>query len=374
MARVARVETWPPSNRKSSMNSVAAEDFYRDSRHKIVIDVRSPGEFAAGHIPDATNIALFSDEERAVVGTLYSKSGRDDAIEKGLEFIGPKMAVFVRQVKTLRAEDGDIESPVFVHCWRGGMRSQSFAWLLETAGMKVSLLEGGYKAFRKIAHRTIGFRHQMIVLSGLTGAGKTEFLKLLEEAGEQVIDLEGLANHRGSSFGAIGLGDQPRTELFENRLFAALEALDASQRVWVEDEGSRIGKVIVPPRFVKQIRRAPAVFLDVPKDRRLDNLLREYGELEPDGLIEATRGIEKRLGGQNMIAAIAAIESGDMRTAADISLSYYDRSYLKAMSGLPRETTVNLDASGLSDSAVVAELCRAAESLESAICADSTVT
>ena len=338
------------------MSNVSAEEFYLGSADSVVIDVRSPVEFAEGHIPGAKNVPLFSDEERSVVGTLYAKSGRDEAIEKGLEFVGPKMAGFVRQARQLLAECNDSNQTAWVHCWRGGMRSQSFAWLMGMAGIDVRVLEGGYKAFRKLTARRIGFRHRMVVLSGLTGAGKTEFLKLLSAAGEQVVDLEGLANHRGSSFGAIGLGQQPSTEQFENRLFKALQPLDPNRRIWVEDEGSRLGQVVVPSRFVKQIRRAPAVFLDVPKERRLDNLMQEYGDLDREGLIDATRGIQKRLGGQNVNDAIKAIESGDLRKAADISLSYYDRSYLKAFSELPRETSVNLSTHQLSNAEVIAKL------------------
>lgn len=344
------------------MQSLSAEAFYRESRNGTVIDVRSPIEFTAGHIPHAVNVPLFSDDEREQIGTLYKQSGRDVAIEKGLEFVGPKMAGFVRRAKELVSNTPD-DKTVHVHCWRGGMRSQSFAWLLDTAGIDVRVLEGGYKAFRKLAHRQIGFRHQMIVLSGLTGAGKTEYLKLLAAAGEQVVDLEKLANHRGSSFGSLGLGDQPTTEQFENRLFAELVSLDPGRRFWVEDEGSRLGHVVVPPRFVKQIRRSPAVFLDVGKERRLDNLMAEYGGLETNGLVEATRGIQKRLGGQNMIEAIKAIESGDLRKAADITLSYYDRSYRKAMDGLPRETTMEISTDALNDGQVVAEAIRTADSI-----------
>lgn len=350
------------------MNSISADCFFRESLGRTIIDVRSPVEFTAGHIPGATNVPLFSDEERKVVGTLYAESGREAAIEKGLEFVGPKMASFVRTTRELLANSNPEEdqSTAWVHCWRGGMRSQSFAWLLNTSGIDVRVLEGGYKAFRKMVLRQIGLRHRMIVLSGLTGAGKTEFLKLLRESGEQIIDLEKLANHRGSSFGALGLGEQPTTEQFENRLFVALEVLDPQQRFWVEDEGSRLGRVVVPSRFVKQIRRAPAVFLDVPKSRRLDNLLLEYGELEPDGLVEATRGIQKRLGGQNMKDAIGAIEAGDLRGAADITLSYYDRSYMKAFDALPRETSERLLTKGLDDGAVVSSLIEAADSILSA--------
>ena len=169
------------------MNSISSEDFFSQSREGTIIDVRSPAEFAAGHIPGASNIPLFSDEERAEVGTLYTKADRDEAVEKGLEFVGPKMASFVRQTKQLLSQNPASNRIAYVHCWRGGMRSQSFAWLLETSGLKVRILEGGYKAFRKLVHRQIGFRHPIVVLSGLTGAGKTEFLKLLKDAGEQIV-------------------------------------------------------------------------------------------------------------------------------------------------------------------------------------------
>ena len=273
---------------------------------------------------------------------------------KGLEFVGPKMAEFVRRSKQLLTENES--TTAYVHCWRGGMRSQSFGWLLSTSGVPVEVLEGGYKAFRKLAHGRIDREHSMIILSGLTGSGKTEFLKRLRDAGQQVIDLEGLANHRGSSFGALGLGDQPSTEQFENDLFAALESLDSDQFFWVEDEGSRIGQVTVPARFMKQLRHAAAVSLDVPKERRLDNLLQEYGDLDREGLAESTRGISKRLGGQNVIDTIEAIGRGDLRKAADITLSYYDRSYTKAKNELPREVNVDLPTKGLSDDEVVQKL------------------
>ncbi len=347
------------------MKTETAESFFAESRSNLLVDVRSPKEFAEGHIPSATNIPLFDNDQRAVVGTTYKQVGRDEAIEKGLEFVGPKMASFVRRCRELSSTANDgAPQKVFVHCWRGGMRSQSFAWLLDTAGFDVTVLQGGYKAFRKLALKTIALRHQMVVLSGLTGAGKTIFLKQLQAAGEQMIDLEGLANHRGSSFGAIGLGDQPTTQQFENRLFVELQKLDRRRSFWVEDEGSRIGQVTVPTRFIRQIRNASAVFLDVPKSRRLDNLCREYGIQDREGLIEATRGIQKRLGGQNMNEAISLIESGDMRAAADISLSYYDRAYLKSASQMPREVTVELKTEGLSDAEVVKRLIAARKSLD----------
>lgn len=334
------------------MKIESANVFFQDSRDHLLIDVRSPREYSDGHIPLAVNIPIFDDAERAVVGTLYAESGRSAAVEKGLEFVGPKMVDFVRQTRSKLNPN----QKVYVHCWRGGMRSQAFAWLLSTAGFDVTVLDGGYKAFRNLALDTLAKSQPMLVLSGLTGAGKTSFLKLLREAGEQIVDLEGLANHRGSSFGAIGLGEQPSTQQFENQLFDEIQKLDRSRFFWVEDEGSRIGQVTVPASFMNQIRNAPAIFLDVPKSRRLNNLCQEYGIQDKDGLVEATRGIERRLGGQNMNEAIALIEAGDMRAAADISLSYYDRAYLKSASKMPRKSTTNLSTEGLSDAQVVESL------------------
>ena len=338
------------------MNPLDAQTFFRQSRGHLVLDVRSPSEFADGHVPAAINVPLFDDDQRAQVGKTYADDGRDAAVLTGLEIIGPKMAAFVRRVSEL-LEQIQIESPqVFIHCWRGGMRSQSFGWLLETAGLKVNILNGGYKSFRRLVLDTIGRPHPMVVLSGLTGAGKTVFLKSLRENGEQVIDLEGLANHRGSAFGSIGLGDQPSTQQFENDLFLELDQLDSDRRFWVEDEGSRIGRVVVPASFMQQIQHAPAIFLDVPQERRLDNLLVDYGSLDRAELAQATTNISKRLGGQNVKLALDSIGEGDLRNAARISLSYYDRSYNTAASKLPREITVPLPTEGLSDEAVLDEI------------------
>jgi tRNA 2-selenouridine synthase len=192
-----------------------------------------------------------------------------------------------------------------------------------------------------------------MVLSGLTGAGKTKYLHLLKNRSEQVIDLEGIANHRGSAFGGVGLGDQPTTEAFENQLFDQLEQQDNSRRIWVEDEGNRIGAVNVPKAFYQQIRFAPAVFIDATVDRRLDHLLEVYGDLDLSGLAYSVEKIRKRLGGQHVAAALEALEKKDFRTAAEIVLKYYDKTYLKAVDTMPREVMARFPAQSLSDAEVV---------------------
>ena len=187
-----------------------------------LIDVRSPGEYLRGHIPGAFNVPLFTDQERAVVGTLYKQTGRDAAMLEGLRIIGPKMAEIVEQARTL-APDGKVG----VHCWRGGERSASVAWLLEKAGFQeVIVLKRGYKSFRERVLASLSLSWVLEVLGGYTGTGKTELLGLLRQEGEQIVDLEGLAHHKGSSFGGIGEKVQPTTEHFENLLWDALSQLD----------------------------------------------------------------------------------------------------------------------------------------------------
>jgi tRNA 2-selenouridine synthase len=241
----------------------------------VALDVRSPSEYRHAHIPGALNLPLFDDEERAEVGTIYKNSGQDSAILRGLKFAGEKMvdlAIHARQ-----STNG--AKPVLIHCWRGGMRSQSMGWLLKTAGLEPTVLEGGYKAFRRYARSFFDRPWRMQVVSGFTGAGKTRVLQLLADAGEQVLDLEQLANHRGSAFGGIGQAIQPSTEQFENDLFVGLASFDAERRIWLEDEGNRIGTVVLPNTFYDRMRNSPAVFMDSSAQQRIKNLLVDYGDL-----------------------------------------------------------------------------------------------
>jgi len=314
-----------------------------------VVDVRSPGEFAQGHLPGAVNIPLFSDEERAQVGTTYQQVSQEEALLLGLELVGPKMADFVRQAKAL-APDKEI----LVHCWRGGMRSGSFGWLLETAGMKVSTLMGGYKAFRNEVLAGFRIPQQIIILGGKTGSGKTEILHQLRELGEQVIDLEGLAHHKGSSYGAIGQLPQPSTEHFENRIYAQWRQLDPTRRVWVEDESRTVGRCLIPDVVWNQMQNAPLVLVDMDKATRIERLVREYACFDINLLYEATNRIQKRLGGQHHKAAIAALDQKDFATVADLTLTYYDKAYqhgvgkrnvvsvLETSEDKPRETAERL--------------------------------
>ncbi len=289
-----------------------------------VIDVRSPGEFARGHIPGANSLPLFTDEERAVVGTLYKQQGRDIAVLEGLRIVGPKLATIVEQARAL-APDGRIS----VHCWRGGERSGSVAWLLDKSGFaEVLTLKGGYKAFRKHVQTEMVLPVDLRVLGGFTGTGKTETLMHLRELGQQVIDLEAMAHHKGSSFGAIGELPQPTTEHFENLLWSALRSLDTAKPIWVEDESMMIGRAKIHDDFFAQMRAANLFFAEMPLEERAARLVVDYGKYPKEELAEALTRIGKRLGPQHCKTALEALAVDDLLTVAILTLTYYDKAYL----------------------------------------------
>ena len=305
--------------------------FLERSRTWPVLDVRTPAEFEGGHVPGAHNLPLFSNEERARVGTAYQHEGRREAMLLGLDVVGPKMRGLVEQVD--RIVDGRPacgKKDVLVHCWRGGMRSGSVAWLLEFFGYRVATLEGGYKAFRRRVLEASALPRDVVILAGPTGSGKTDVLTALGTLGEQTLDLEGLAHHKGSVFGGFGERAQPTQEQFENRLAMAWLDLDPTRRVWVEDESRRIGHRLVPRAILDQMAAAPAVHLDVPADVRVRRLVETYGRFPATDLIEATEVIRKRLGGLRTQQATDAIRRGDLATACAILLGYYDRCYAHA--------------------------------------------
>lgn len=287
-----------------------------------ILDVRSPAEHARGHIPGSVGFALFDDEERANVGRRYTQVGHEEAVELGFEYAGPKCAAFVRRARGL-AYRGDVR----VHCWRGGMRSQSMAWVLATAGLSVRVLDGGYKAYRRWVRRTLASPRPLVVLGGMTGTAKTQLLQHLAADGEAVIDLEGVANHRGSTFGGLMMPPQPSTEHFENLLAERWATFADRDVVWIEAESRRVGNCYVPDELFSHMEAAPAVEVVRSKDERIDWLVSQYGEAATADLVAATRRIHKRLGGQRTRAAVEAIERGDLREACAIILEYYDRTY-----------------------------------------------
>ncbi|WP_266362397.1 tRNA 2-selenouridine(34) synthase MnmH [Tellurirhabdus rosea] len=315
------------------IQQLSVTDFLAKAAALPVIDVRSPGEYERAHIPGALNIPLFDNEERAKVGTKYKKAGKDIAVLLGLELVGPKLADFVRQSRKLNREGNE----VLVHCWRGGMRSGSFAWLLNTAGIKVSTLAGGYKAYRNAVLESFAEPRQLLIVGGKTGSGKTDVLKELAAQGEQIVDLEAIAHHKGSSYGAIGQLPQPSVEQFENDLFQVWRTLDPDRRIWLEDESKHIGQCFIPHPLWLQMRAAPVAFLDIPQEVRVERLVREYTGIDHRLLVEATERIRKRLGNQIAQQALEALAAQDYATVARLSLAYYDKAYLHGLSQRDQE-------------------------------------
>lgn len=298
------------------------EEFLELGKSIPIIDVRTDAEFKQGHIPNAINIPLFSNEERAIVGTIYKKKNKDKAVLEGLKIIGPKMADFV-----IKASKIAVDKELLVHCWRGGMRSSSMAWLFNTAGLNANILDGGYKSYRHYIRKSFLRPQPINILGGMTGSNKTDILYEMQNKGEQFIDLEGLARHRGSSYGQIGLLPQPTNEQFENNLAEEWLALDQKRVLWLEDESKSMGGVRIIDELFLRIRTSPLFILQKSKELRIKHLLSDYAGLDKAELEKALRRIEKRIGGNNLKTALEALAKDDFETVVDLSLNYYDKAY-----------------------------------------------
>jgi len=303
-------------------------------RSSITIDVRSPAEFEHAHIPHALNLPLFDNEQRALIGTTYKKQSREAAIKVGLPLFGAKMLPMIETVEAWikdRQKENDLTKPtIYVHCWRGGMRSAAVAWLLDLYGYKVIQLTGGYKAYRNWVLAQFTIPYSLKVLGGYTGSGKTEILHALQEKNYAVIDLEGLAHHKGSAYGAIGQLPQPSQEMFENIIAEKLLEVNKKQKsIWIEDESQRIGTVLIPTPLFHLMRNSTCYFMTIPFEQRLNFIVEGYGSFDQKSLIEATMRIQKRLGGLETKTAVDFITAGALKEAFSILLKYYDKWYEK---------------------------------------------
>jgi tRNA 2-selenouridine synthase len=309
------------------MKTVSAAEFFSLSSQFPVIDVRTPAEFEHGHIPGAVNIPLFTNEDRVIVGTLYKQEGKQAAMLKGMELAGPRFAEYICKAQEALKDTCLSEDALLVHCWRGGMRSAGMAWLFEWYGFKVYTLQKGYKAFRTMVLETFGKPHDLTILAGRTGSGKTLVLSELGKMQENILDLESIACHKGSAFGTLGENTQPSQEMFENECAVRLLKLQNGKPIWVEDESQNIGKRIIPNSLWAQMRQAPVFYMELPLEKRVEYLTKEYGKFSEEELITSIEKIRKRLGNQHVKAAIEAIKVGDLKKACEISLVYYDKSY-----------------------------------------------
>lgn len=320
------------------MTETGPADFLTLAARLPVIDVRSPAEYEQGHMPGAINLPLFSNEERAQVGTLYKNTGRSEAFDLGLDIVGPKMSGFVKMARNIAPR-----KEMLVHCWRGGMRSASMGWLLESAGYRVTLLKGGYKAYRTHIRENLLNGRKFIILGGMTGSGKTRWLKELKQSGEPVIDLEKLANHRGSVFGGIGLGQQPTNEQFENDLYRDLDAFDHRQVIWLEDESRQIGRIFMPEALYLVMTVSPMIRVWFSEEFRVSTIIDEYAGLDTASLADSITRISKRLGGLVTSQCLDLLANGDFAGVVRLLLPYYDKTYNHSVERRNRQLIAELD-------------------------------
>jgi tRNA 2-selenouridine synthase len=320
-----------------------------------ILDVRCPSEFAQGHLPGAVSLPLFTDAERAEVGTAYTHTGSTRAVLLGLERVGPRLSALAATALELSAASP--HQPLRIHCWRGGLRSASVAWLLSSLlAVPCVSLAGGYKAFRGWASDVFASPPPLAVVGGRTGSGKTRVLHALRDGGARVVDLEALANHSGSAFGTLSrahrvngaggdaavdallAGAQPTQEQFENELAVQLAAHaralsatagggDPGGRVWVEDESRPIGRCHIPLPLFAAMTAAPLYLMAPPTAHRVRTAVADYGDAPADALAAAARKLERKLGLERAGAVVAAIRGGDTAAATRLLLGYYDATY-----------------------------------------------
>jgi tRNA 2-selenouridine synthase len=303
--------------------TISIEDFFALRKTLPVVDVRSEGEFQSGHISGAINIPILNNQERVLVGTDYKQKGQLEAIKTGFRLVGPRLLDIINE-----AEKVTDAKELLVHCWRGGMRSNNFCQFVGMAGIKTHSLKGGYKTYRQKALESFAKPLKLILLTGCTGSGKSEILRALRANGEQVLDLETLASHKGSVFGGLFMNPQPSTEQFQNNLFESILQLDPNKPVWVEDESIAIGQIFLPREFWLQMNMSPLIQLQVDKEVRVNRLVEEYGKANRDEFLAIMSRIVKRLGGQHFNTAKQKLLEGDMVAVMHTLLTYYDKAYL----------------------------------------------
>lgn len=331
------------------VEQINIDEFIDLAKSFPLLDVRSPGEFLHAHIPGAFSLPLFTDEQRKIIGTAYKKQGRQIAVDIGLKYFSERMKnVFDETNEIFKANKqenknlNEKKDTLLLYCWRGGMRSSTMAWLLSLYGFKVYTLIGGYKYFRRWALAQFNKEYTLNIIGGYTGSGKTEILKKIKNEGQKAIDLEALANHKGSAFGALGEEPQPGAEMFENLLASELYRVKNHREnatndnaytkneniaIWLEDESMHIGSVGIPKLFWNQMRRSRLFFLDIPFDERLKNIITCYGKYEKEKLSACILKIQKRLGGRETKNALQFLNEGRIEECFSILLHYYDKLY-----------------------------------------------
>lgn len=298
-------------------------------RGALLVDARSPGEFAEATIPGAVNVPIFDDAERARVGLLYKEAGKGVASRLAVEMVAPKIPALIRQIDAALAGR---KLPIVAFCWRGGMRSRALTSFLDLAGFPAWQLEGGHKAFRAGVREF--FEHgrwgRLLVLRGLTGVGKTRLLLQLKAEGYPVLDLEGLANHRGSAFGALGLPPQPSQKAFETMLWDELRQIPPDGYALAEGESRHIGRLSLPPRVFAALQTETTLWINASLDCRTRIILADYPARDSlrEAFIRPLQALKPRLGGEVVDRLLALLEAGEWETLTqELMVRYYDPLY-----------------------------------------------
>ena len=304
------------------------------------IDVRSPVEFAQGHIPGAVNIPLFADDERAEIGTVYKQVGKTQALQLGEKIARPKVDFILEQIQRYATEN------LVIYCWRGGKRSTEVCRLVNESGTPAKRILGGYKEYRREIRKFIERPRKLLMLGGKTGSGKTDLLLGLKKQGVPVIDLEGLAHHKGSVFGHINEAAQPSTEQFENNFYEELRQTDPDELLLLENESYVIGSVHLPPPLLTQMRAAPLLIIEIPLQARIERLVRDYTGTDRQELIAACQRIAQKLTEPKLQEVTACIEKNDFAAACKILLGYYDYYYNRGLDKRKNQEISYLSLSG----------------------------
>ena len=299
-----------------------------------LIDVRSPNEYYKGHMPNSINIPLFDNDERAIIGTIYKKNGREIAVTQGLKFVERKIETLLNSIfncidyyKNKNRGDYIGDSLTRIYCARGGMRSLSIAWLLDKFNINSITLKGGYKTYRRFILQSFSINYKLIVIGGKTGTGKTKLLKLLEKNNLQTIDLEGFASHRGSTFGGLGMKKQPTNEHFENMIAEKLISFKKNDNIFIEAESANIGSCKLPHELFNQMKSSQRIEIIRSESNRIDELISTYSIFNQVELEESIIRIKKRLGPQRTKIAVNAIKEKKWDLVCRAVLEYYDKCY-----------------------------------------------
>lgn len=311
----------------------AQEALVRLADFSTVIDARSEGEYAEDHLPGAVNWPSLNDEERKIVGTRYKQINQFEAKKLGAALVAKNIAAHIQR----EVLDKPREWQPLVYCWRGGKRSGSLALILDQIGFKVTLVDGGYKAFRAALVADLpqlAARHSYQVVCGTTGSGKTRLLQALQAQGAQVLDLEALANHRSSVLGLIPGVPQPSQKAFDSLIWAALRSFDPARPVYIESESKKVGNVAVPEGLIAAMRAAPCLQLELAEDERVALLLEDYDFFVKDiaFFCERLGALTEARGKDTVQDWQARARSGDVASVVrELLVRHYDPVYLQSM-------------------------------------------